>query len=52
MFGYGYGGYGCGYGGFGGEWIWIALVVFIVLFIVFCNNGDHHCCQHQQSNCC
>lgn len=51
MYGYGYpmyGGYGCG--GFGGEWIWIVIVVFILLFIV-CGNNRFGCGCHEHHNC-
>ena len=47
--------YSCGYGcgGFGGEWIWIAIVLFVLLFIVFGNNRCGCGCQnYQSSRCC
>lgn len=47
MYGYGYPSY-VGYGVFGGEWIWIVIVVFILLFIVCGNNGFGGCgCRHR-----
>ena len=41
-YGYNYGGYGYNYGGCGdnGQWIWIVLIIFILLFIC-CNNRNH-----------
>lgn len=35
--------------GYGNEWLWIVIVLFIVFFLVFWNNGNSSCgCQNHR----